>query len=95
MFGINRYREAFLRPYRAAVGVKPSQAEARAKFPRPFGPHAEPKSLGYVPEAFRAAEQTWEGRARLGLKNPSRMSKRHRLEAYATLPVPISRGHAQ
>ena len=42
---------------------------------RPVGPQAEPKSLGEVPEAFRAAEQTWEGRARLGLKKLSRMPK--------------------
>jgi hypothetical protein len=27
------------------VEVKPTQAEAWAKFPRPFGPQAEPKSL--------------------------------------------------
>ena len=39
IWGINRYREAFLRPYRACRrGVKPTQAEAWAKFPRPFGP---------------------------------------------------------
>jgi hypothetical protein len=35
-----------LTPLQGCRGVKPTQAEAWAKFPRPFGPQAEPKSLG-------------------------------------------------